>query len=97
MRHLTHAATLALMVAFAPAAQAQTSTAPAAAPGTVAPTPGANSFTEAQAKARIEANGFSGVSSLLKDGNGVWRGAATKDGKSVQVSLDYKGDIVVVR
>ena len=58
-----------------------------------APVAGANSFTEAQAKSRIEAQGYSGVSGLTKDGNGVWRGMATKDGKSSEVSLDFQGNI----
>lgn len=59
-----------------------------------APLPGANSFTEAQAKSRIEQNGFSGVTSLRKDDQGIWRAMAMKDGKSVTVSLDYRGNIV---
>ena len=60
-----------------------------------APLAGANSFTESQAKARIEANGFSNVSGLKKDDGSIWRGTAMKDGKSVSVALDYQGNIVV--
>jgi Resolvase, N terminal domain len=41
---------------------------------------GANSFTESQAKSRIEAGGYSNVSELKKDDNGVWRGNAMKNG-----------------
>lgn len=63
-----------------------------AAPG--APLAGANSFTESQAKARIEANGFTNVSGLRKDEGSIWRGSAMKDGKSVSVALDYQGNIV---
>jgi hypothetical protein len=37
-------------------------------------------------------SGFQGVGALTKDDGGVWRGAATKDGQSVQVWLDYKGN-----
>ena len=59
-----------------------------------APVAGANSFTEGQAKSRIESTGFSNVSELKKDDNGVWRGKAMKDGKSVDVSLDFQGNVV---
>ena len=57
------------------------------------PVPGANSFTEAQAKGRIEEAGYSGVSEITKDENGIWRGHAMKDGKSVVVALDYQGNV----
>jgi opacity protein-like surface antigen len=59
-----------------------------------APAAGANSFTEAQAKSRIEKDGFSSVSNLKKDDKGVWRGKGTKSGKTMDVSLDYQGNIV---
>jgi len=59
-----------------------------------APVPGANSFTEAQAKSRIESNGYTSLSGLQKDAQGVWRGTATKDGRSVSVSLDFQGNVV---
>ena len=59
-----------------------------------APLKGANSFTESQARSRIEKNGFSGVTGLAKDSDGIWRGKAMKDGRSMDVALDYKGEIV---
>jgi hypothetical protein len=59
-----------------------------------APVQGRNSFTEGQAKSRIEANGYADVSGLQKDDNGVWRGKAKKDGKSVDVALDFQGNVV---
>ena len=59
-------------------------------PNPGAPVAGSNSFTEGQAKSRIESNGFSNVSELRKDDQGVWRGKAMKDGKSVTVSLDFQ-------
>lgn len=59
-----------------------------------APLPGANSFTEGQAKSRLEANGYTAVSELKKDDKGVWRGKATHGGKAVSVSVDYRGNIV---
>jgi hypothetical protein len=59
-----------------------------------APVKGRNSFTEGEAKSRIEKAGFSNISELKKDDNGVWRGRASKDGRSVDVSLDYQGNVV---
>jgi hypothetical protein len=59
-----------------------------------APVAGANSFTEGQAKSHIEEKGFRNVSGLKKDDNGVWRGKAMKDGKSVDVSLDFQGNVI---
>jgi hypothetical protein len=60
-----------------------------------APTParGANSFTEGEARSRIESNGYSNVSGLTKDDNGVWRGKAQKGSQQAQVWLDYKGNV----
>ena len=55
--------------------------------------PGANSFTEAQARSRLEAQGFSSVTELRKDDQGIWRGKAQRDGKSVSVGIDYKGTV----
>jgi uncharacterized protein with FMN-binding domain len=66
----------------------------AKAPEPGAPIKGANSFTEGQAKDRVIAAGFTSVSSLAKDGDGVWRGSAMKDGKSVKVAVDFKGNVV---
>jgi hypothetical protein len=60
-----------------------------------APLKGANSFTEGQAKDRAIAAGFTSVSSMKKDGNGIWRGTAMQEGKSVPVAVDYKGNVVV--
>jgi hypothetical protein len=59
-----------------------------------APVAGANSFTEGQAKSRIEAAGFSDVSGLMKDKDGVWRGTASKNGTTTSVSLDFQGNVV---
>jgi|SRR5436190_8768203 hypothetical protein len=58
------------------------------------PLKGANSFTEGQAKSRIADQGFANVSNLTKDENGIWRGTASKDGKNVNVAVDYKGNVV---
>jgi hypothetical protein len=56
------------------------------------PAKGANSFTESQAKSRLQDDGFSDVSGLKKDDNGVWRGTAHKNNQQVSVWLDYKGN-----
>lgn len=58
------------------------------------PVSGANSFTETQARTRIEGAGYTAVTDLVKDAQGVWRGKASKDGKQVNVSLDFQGNII---
>jgi opacity protein-like surface antigen len=58
-----------------------------------APAAGANSFTEGQAKSRLESSGFTNVSGLAKDNTGVWRGKASKGGQSIDVSVDYQGNV----
>lgn len=63
-------------------------------PNTGALVPGANSFTEDQARSRIQDAGYSDVSDLKKDDQGIWRGQAMKNGKSTAVGLDYQGNIV---
>jgi len=54
---------------------------------------GSNSFTEGQAKSRLEGAGLTNVTDLKKDDDGIWRGKAMRDGKSVTVGFDYKGNI----
>lgn len=63
-------------------------------PNPGAPVAGANSFTEGQAKSRIEANGFTNVTGLKKDDAGVWRGTASKGSQSMSVSVDFQGNVV---
>ena len=82
---------LALLLAFAlgaPVALAQTTTTE-----TKAPEAGANSFTEAQAKDRIEGAGFTQVTGLRKDDQGIWRATASKGGAQVNVSVDFRGNV----
>ncbi|WP_293881541.1 hypothetical protein [Sphingomonas sp.] len=57
-----------------------------------APAVGANSFTAAQARGRFAKAGYK-VAGLAKDKDGVWRGKATHAGKSMNVALDYKGNV----
>ena len=74
--------------------QASTDNSAATGEGTAAPVPGANSFTEGQAQERIHGAGYSSVSELVKDDQGIWRGKATKDGKEVPIALDFQGNVV---
>jgi hypothetical protein len=92
----------ACIVLTAPALAQTSSGAPSSTPPAVSspntpnaqtPAPGANSFTEGQAKSRIESQGYSEVSGLKKDDQGVWRGKAKKDGRSVNVSVDFQGNV----
>ena len=62
---------------------AQTSTAPAT-----------DGDTPAIATPRVVEAGYADVTGLTLDDKGVWRGTAMKDGKSVNVALDYQGNIV---
>jgi hypothetical protein len=57
------------------------------------PARGRNSFSEGEARRRIERNGYQNVMGLKKDNAGVWRGNAMKDGQSEAVWLDYKGNV----
>ncbi|WP_267381650.1 MULTISPECIES: hypothetical protein [unclassified Sphingomonas] len=56
---------------------------------------GRNSFTESQARGRIAKDGYTGISKLAKNQNGVWQGTAMKGGAKVNVALDYKGNVTV--
>jgi hypothetical protein len=58
-----------------------------------APVAGRNSFTEGQAKSKIEGAGFSNVTELKKDDNGIWRGKASKGGSTSSVSVDFQGNV----
>ncbi len=60
---------------------------------TAAPVAGKNSFTKDQVTKRLQDNGYTEVSSLMKDDQSVWRGKAIMAGKSVNVAVDYQGNI----
>jgi hypothetical protein len=62
--------------------------------GAASPVAGSNSFTEAEARSRLEANGYTNITGLEKDDKSIWRGRAVKGGTSVHVALDYQGTIV---
>ena len=57
------------------------------------PVNGANSFTRSEAISQIQAKGYTQITGLKKGSDGVWRGTATKDGKSGPVSVDYQGNV----
>lgn len=54
---------------------------------------GHNSFTEGQARQHILKAGYESVTGLAKGKDGVWRGTATKNGASVEVGMDFKGNV----
>ena len=55
---------------------------------------GANSFTEGQARRRIEDRGYTNVDQLHKDQNSIWQAEAMKDGRPVRVGVDFRGNVV---
>ena len=57
------------------------------------PKGGATSFTRGQARQHILNSGYSAVSALAKGQDGVWRGMATRNGATVPVALDFKGNV----
>ncbi len=59
-----------------------------------APVPGANSFTEGQARARMSDAGFNDVQELRLDDQGIWRGRAMRGGQQTGVALDFQGNVV---
>ncbi|MHC2109087.1 hypothetical protein [Methylobacterium sp. CM6246] len=56
---------------------------------------GANSFTEGEARRRLEKAGYHEVKDLKKDGDGIWHASAMLDGKAANVGLDFKGNVAV--
>ena len=100
MRHRLTAAALLGAVAFLPGAapaQTQGSAPPAVrtdeGPTAGMPQPGANSFTESQARSRMEDAGFRDVTGLQKDDQGIWRGRATRNGSPTGIALDFHGNV----
>ena len=98
-KHLIAAAAACVLASSAFAQADTTSHNPAvknaAAHTTAAAAKGRNSFTESQAQGRIAKAGYTSVSKLTKNDNGVWQGTAMKDGAQVNVGLDYKGNVTV--
>jgi opacity protein-like surface antigen len=92
MRRVTTALAFAVTILAVPLAFAQTAT--PTQPTTTAPVAGSNSFTEGQARSRIEAAGWTNVTDLRKDDQGVWRGRAMRGGIAAAVGLDFQGNVV---
>jgi len=58
-----------------------------------APLVGKNSFTKEQTRDRLKDHGYSQVKNLQKDQEGVWHATASRDGRTVGVTVDYQGNI----
>jgi putative membrane protein len=87
---------LAVIVAtgFAAPALAESANTPSAVQSAEAkPAVRGNLFTQQQAREHLLHLGYTNVSELSKDENGVWRGSATKDGKTLSVAVDVKGGV----
>lgn len=54
-------------------------------------TPGANSFTEEQAREAIAKQGYTAIGTMSQNENGIWSAPATMAGVQSTVSVDYKG------
>lgn len=61
--------------------------------GEAAPSAASNSFTEGQARGHIENAGYADVTGLTKTPDGLWVGQAKKGGKTMDVSVDFKGAV----
>lgn len=103
MKKITLLTASLVLVASAAVAQTQTPTTSQTTPAVNteqnpgAPVAGKNSFTEDQAKSRIEEAGYKDVSGLKLDDQGVWRATASKDGKPAVVSLDFQGNVTLAK
>jgi putative membrane protein len=75
-----------------PPADAPMATAPSTDPN--APLPGANSFTEKSGQRAHGKAGFSQVSQLKKDDQGIWRATARRGDEPTNVALDFRGNVV---
>lgn len=92
-RYLAAAIVVGMLTATGAMAQTNPAVSTTSANTSATPLPGANSFTEGEARNRIEARGFTAVTNLKKDDQGIWRGDAMKDGHPVKVALDFKGNV----
>lgn len=52
-------------------------------------------MSEADARKLIESQGFNKVTDLYRDDSAVWRGMATRNGRSGEVAIDAKGNVVM--
>ncbi|WP_236020480.1 hypothetical protein [Sabulicella rubraurantiaca] len=56
---------------------------------------GSNSFTEGQARSRMEDAGITNVGELRRDDRGFWVGRGTRGGSQTDVAMDFRGRIAV--
>ena len=55
---------------------------------------GETAFDEDAARERLADAGYSDITALMRDAQGIWRGTARKDAQKVTVALDRRGKIV---
>lgn len=54
---------------------------------------GKNSFTQKQAQERLEKAGYTQVTDLALDADGLWQARAMHHGQWVNAAVDYKGNV----
>jgi hypothetical protein len=54
---------------------------------------GRNSFTQGEAGKRLGKAGYTHITQLQLDKDGLWQGRAKFNGRPVRVALDYKGNV----
>jgi hypothetical protein len=59
-----------------------------------APATGASSFTEAQAQDHLISKGYTNPTALTKSPSGEWVGQASMNGRTVNVTIDYQGNVI---
>lgn len=57
------------------------------------PAKGHSSFSKDQVRGRLTKAGYTSISNLKATQDGAWQASAMKNGKQVNVTLDYKGNI----
>lgn len=90
MTRIFAAATLLAITACA-APQGQTTSASSSPPA--ASQAAAGGLTEPQARMHAMNNGYSNVSTLIKNEDGTWRGNGSKGGRTVDFVVDPQGKI----
>jgi hypothetical protein len=54
-----------------------------------------HAFTVDQALSRLEAEGYSNVTGLRKDSRGDWHGKVVRDGKAMELTLEFNGTVTL--
>jgi hypothetical protein len=81
-----------------PGVPSKTVTTPGVTPPTVAVNPpNVSTMTEAQARARIAAQGYGNIRDLRQDASGQWHGTASLNGRRAAVSVDARGGVSVIQ